>query len=372
MKTGRNAPCPCGSGKKYKKCCLDKDQQIERKHPNQDDFIQPPPQESNRKIRQEDSGIRIRPYVMAKMCDPTEKHLQDLLVRRPDLDGKTMISVSQIRSMPTEQIIKKLSEQGINYDQDRFIAMCEKKDSAWDVADMLWPKQAKSFAKDVSDVVCLAACILWEKLYDEKKLTRVSVEMLDDWMENGYKQLDNERFKACRIWMRVWETFKNDYDLANRSIEEIDAQFNGSQSFSNWCQDFEMELINVSIDSKEYAEIGVAYLNEFIACFADEDDMFVNQIKSSLGECYCRSGDQEAGEKVLRELIRQYPDKAYGYIGMEMALSIREMNGQAPAHEERLKILEDAKKYPVIDGKDFDLDRRISHLKEEIANLEIR
>ena len=22
-KVGRNAPCPCGSGKKYKKCCLD-------------------------------------------------------------------------------------------------------------------------------------------------------------------------------------------------------------------------------------------------------------------------------------------------------------------------------------------------------------
>ena len=26
MKTGRNAPCPCGSGKKYKKCCLHKDE----------------------------------------------------------------------------------------------------------------------------------------------------------------------------------------------------------------------------------------------------------------------------------------------------------------------------------------------------------
>jgi uncharacterized protein YecA (UPF0149 family) len=23
-KVGRNAPCPCGSGKKYKKCCLEK------------------------------------------------------------------------------------------------------------------------------------------------------------------------------------------------------------------------------------------------------------------------------------------------------------------------------------------------------------
>jgi tetratricopeptide (TPR) repeat protein len=24
--TGRNAPCPCGSGKKYKRCCLEKDE----------------------------------------------------------------------------------------------------------------------------------------------------------------------------------------------------------------------------------------------------------------------------------------------------------------------------------------------------------
>lgn len=29
-KVGRNQPCPCGSGKKYKQCCLDKDQAFER------------------------------------------------------------------------------------------------------------------------------------------------------------------------------------------------------------------------------------------------------------------------------------------------------------------------------------------------------
>jgi tetratricopeptide (TPR) repeat protein len=28
-KTGRNDPCPCGSGKKYKHCCLEKDQVAE-------------------------------------------------------------------------------------------------------------------------------------------------------------------------------------------------------------------------------------------------------------------------------------------------------------------------------------------------------
>jgi hypothetical protein len=38
---GRNDPCPCGSGKKYKKCCMDKDQQekqIRRKNDIKPDF----------------------------------------------------------------------------------------------------------------------------------------------------------------------------------------------------------------------------------------------------------------------------------------------------------------------------------------------
>ena len=28
-KVGRNSPCPCGSGKKYKRCCLDKEKKID-------------------------------------------------------------------------------------------------------------------------------------------------------------------------------------------------------------------------------------------------------------------------------------------------------------------------------------------------------
>ena len=30
-KIGRNAPCPCGSGKKYKKCCLSADEEAARR-----------------------------------------------------------------------------------------------------------------------------------------------------------------------------------------------------------------------------------------------------------------------------------------------------------------------------------------------------
>lgn len=44
-KIGRNDPCPCGSGKKYKKCCLNKDQIkfLEESRPFEDYFVDLPP-----------------------------------------------------------------------------------------------------------------------------------------------------------------------------------------------------------------------------------------------------------------------------------------------------------------------------------------
>jgi len=41
MKVGRNAPCPCGSGKKFKKCCMGK------KIPQPEFISKPPPPENN-------------------------------------------------------------------------------------------------------------------------------------------------------------------------------------------------------------------------------------------------------------------------------------------------------------------------------------
>jgi len=39
-RVGRNAPCPCGSGKKYKKCCLGKDEAVPLEHRRIDALMQ--------------------------------------------------------------------------------------------------------------------------------------------------------------------------------------------------------------------------------------------------------------------------------------------------------------------------------------------
>ncbi len=57
MKAGRNDPCPCGSGNKYKKCCLAKDQEASLA---QTSVISPPPE----------SGAPPRPVPSLRQQDP--------------------------------------------------------------------------------------------------------------------------------------------------------------------------------------------------------------------------------------------------------------------------------------------------------------
>jgi len=368
MKIGRNAPCPCGSGKKYKKCGLNKDQQVNRENLNEYGHLQHQNKGFIQKKGRSYGDLKIRPYVLAKMCASPQKHVQNILEHYPD-STKSSNFPSRIRSLSTEQIIKELSERGIQYNPVLFKEKCEENESAWDVAERLWFEQAKSLSANVSDFVGIAACILWERLYDEKKLTKISYEMLDDWMEEGYKYFENDHAKACKNWLKAWEAFKVLFELPKMSIKQIDNIFNGSQSFFNWCQDLEMELLNASIVDKKNADVGVAYLDEFLNYFSDEDDLLIKNFRTSLGELYCRAGKQEMGEKKMRELIDQYPNEVCGYIGMEMALSVRELNGLTPAHKERLQILEEAKNYPVIDGDGYSLNARIDDLKAQIKGL---
>ncbi|MEZ5608813.1 MAG: SEC-C metal-binding domain-containing protein [Burkholderiaceae bacterium] len=81
-KTARNDPCPCGSGKKYKHCCLDKDRAAERA-----------PAIAQRVALQEAQALdaasnAVVDLVHAGRLDEAEQAARALLVRYPEVhDG---------------------------------------------------------------------------------------------------------------------------------------------------------------------------------------------------------------------------------------------------------------------------------------------
>jgi hypothetical protein len=99
-KTGRNDPCPCGSGNKYKKCCLTKDEAAEREQLAA--AVQPPASPLRlSSVAGEIAGTLAAAYdddtdelmdasnavvdlVHAGKLDEAEQAARDLLVRFPD------------------------------------------------------------------------------------------------------------------------------------------------------------------------------------------------------------------------------------------------------------------------------------------------
>jgi hypothetical protein len=79
--TGRNYPCPCGSGKKYKKCCIDRDEQkaleqlkqnehISDHHSRNDADFNPDTMTNNIFI----SGLRMRSFLKLETNSPEESN----------------------------------------------------------------------------------------------------------------------------------------------------------------------------------------------------------------------------------------------------------------------------------------------------------
>ncbi len=88
-KIGRNEPCPCGSGKKYKQCCLARDEAAERQRPPERSTLQGHPQLSYVRLqelnRASDAVVQM---VDAGKLDEAEHAAVDLIGRFPHLhDG---------------------------------------------------------------------------------------------------------------------------------------------------------------------------------------------------------------------------------------------------------------------------------------------
>jgi tetratricopeptide (TPR) repeat protein len=92
-KPGRNDPCPCGSGQKYKRCCRDKDQAtahatratVQAQQRARIEDLVATMEEAN---ELDEASNRVVDLIHAGRLDEAEQAARDLLVRYPEVpDG---------------------------------------------------------------------------------------------------------------------------------------------------------------------------------------------------------------------------------------------------------------------------------------------
>ena len=105
-KVGRNDPCPCGSGKKYKLCCLPSDQAAQRAA-----RAEAPPAVTPAGLVEDDDldqlderSNRVIHLIRDGRLDEAEAAARDLLTRYPGfMDGPLRLAmVCQAREQPEE------------------------------------------------------------------------------------------------------------------------------------------------------------------------------------------------------------------------------------------------------------------------------
>jgi len=346
-KISRNQPCPCGSGKKYKKCCLDKD---DRQHASKSMNMPGSPADAN---------APLPPYAAAKLFERSETFVE--LKRRHPARARLFWTPSRAAALETEELVNAVRELGVDASRNPYLELARNRFSAWELSDVWRTKITQRLSQHEEDCIGIVACELWKRYCPD----RPSIEMLDDWMQEGYcYMMDRRSAQACERWSTVWQVIHSRLRTGMRTCDDASVVFDGSQVLFNWVQDFAIELHNTAVDNATFADTGIQLCEDVLKQFPDETELFRLNFRADLGEFYYLAGRPQHGERILLTLIHDYPDRAAGYARLSDILAYGARRQDPPLDPRRAeKLLEEALARPVNDAADCDLAQRLDDLR---------
>lgn len=358
-KIGRNELCPCGSGKKYKKCCLGQAAAATTAPVSTEPartYATSPTHASQAPL----AGMSA--YVLAKLVEDSDLFAQ--MQRLEPAKASRFWTPRKVAALSTEDILAQLRALAVDASRDAYLALAVGQTSAWAISDHWRAAITRRLSRRADDFLGLAACELWKRYCPE----RPSIEMLDDQMQEGYRLArEGQEARVCEIWWDVWQTIRSRLRPEMSTTRQAAAVFDGSQCLFNWVQDFALELHNAALAERRYVGIGVQLCKDVLTHFPGEDDLFLTNFRASLGEFHFLGGEPAEGERVLQDLIRDYPDRAVGYARLAALLGEGPAPGREPLDRERARaLLEQALARPVTDAADYDLESRLADLQASI------
>ncbi|MDZ4199127.1 MAG: SEC-C metal-binding domain-containing protein [Kiritimatiellia bacterium] len=348
-KVGRNDPCPCGSGKKHKVCCLGRENRVAPETSRTSNAL--PPASGL-------GGLDIHPYAIVRMVTDPSPRLLSRLSKREISVLREKWTIAKMARLSTDEMVSRLAALEIDASRDAFLRLVGDRTSAWGIGDDWVEGLEKQPGMNEEDFICLAACELWKRYCPEVP----SLEMLDDWVAEGYDLLESyQEVKAIGVWLRVWDTVRDRLQPDMTTFEAADTVFKCTQCFSNWIQDFVMTVRNAAITEPLSVNTGIRVLHEMLSRFTDEDANALASFRCDLGHLLFTAGHTEEGEALLVAVIHEYPRLPHGYVALADDLSRPE--SPSTDVERALRLLETALALPVEEAEAWGIEPRIAGLK---------
>jgi hypothetical protein len=203
-----------------------------------------------------------------------------------------------------------------------------------------------------------------------KLITEPELEEYDELvllMEEGDDALRNkENTKVCDIWLEVWDKLKPKFKRGVKNISDAEDVVKGFNFLFNWTQDIEIELGNAGSDNPEYYKKRIKYCDEFCTIFPESDVITIHNMKRAIAESYYAIDDVEEGYTCFSNLIEQYPDNIWSYVGWGDMYGYPMNKNAEPDFEKALEI------YNMFDIKNHEdqqiLQQRIEYVEQKIRS----
>jgi len=281
-KVGRNEPCPCGSGKKYKQCCYGKVTTANRiTLKSEEPYIEP--QISRLAIMRQEQKLQSNPEELGRISDEFENYYGNKSISFKDFILSSW-NQNKLRKMSTSEIIEKLKSLNVNFDIEQFKKQVVNYISASQLAeDHYYSQNFQAQGKD-EDFIWLAIIELWNRITPEK----YNMEMIDDLMQEGYEDIEKRDYRnGIEKWEKAWNMIKSIVPSNIKSVSEADKFIPVlTQFIYNWCQDFEMELANAAVEDNSYYANRIRYCQDFLQTFSDSDKLIIKNMLKAVNESH--------------------------------------------------------------------------------------
>jgi hypothetical protein len=221
---------------------------------------------------------------------------------------------SHALALSDEQLLAKLRGFGLELDRGGVERLCGGALSAEEVAAPLIASRGllSDGERMQGDWIWICLVTLWQRWWPE----RVCLELLDDKVQAGYRELDRNTVVGAALWLDAWSDVLGLCDAAGiGSIGEFDDRFPMTQSLYNWSQDLEDALWNAGLDDREMLRARIAVCEELLRRFPDEDQLMTESRRRALAESYFEVGETGKAEGLFRSWLAADPRWGFGWIG---------------------------------------------------------
>ena len=290
-KIGRNDPCPCGSGKKYKNCCLGRKVATVNRTPSKPEK----PGVSRLAIMRFQQKLQDKPEQLNKICKEVGKYSDDKDIFFKDFILESW-TLKKVRKMSTSEIIEKLESMNIDFEIERFKKQAQNYISAIQLAEDHYYTQNFQAPGQDEDFIWLSIIELWNRIIPEK----YNMEMIDDFIQAGYEDFDKQDSRGgIEKWEKAWNIIISIVPPQIKSVKDADKFISGlSQSIFNWCQDFGMELAKAAVEEDSFHMKRIKYCQDFCRIFPNSNESIIKNMLSAEAESYTKLGDIEAAKKL--------------------------------------------------------------------------